>query len=330
MPEPIADVTPEPVSIPMEIGTDPALTRWTMQIPDETPPMGRRQGKPARGVVAPVPAGVAAPSPLPPRMGRAAIDAALRQSTVYPTDRDFDRAVVRFPYVPDVLYHLDIGTDAPMLLMFPPGEEVLLVGGLDRKRFVVTEQMERVDGDPTRYKVEAIEAGVCGRLTVSTVKADYFMEVCSHEKPGLVAVGWKHPPGSDPVPVAQTFPAPGLYRIGYRWETPRGHPAPVWNPIWIGDTADHGKTLILFPKERLTTAAPILLVDGPGGTRQVTNGRGRGQWYEVDRQFHSAELRVGHDEHAEVVRIRQEALSWVRCPGDAGCPPSQTLTENPR
>ena len=242
------------------------------------------------------------------------------RATVSASRGRFDGAILRWSHIPGNLYRVEVGVDAPLTIIIPEDEDYVMSAGLDH-RWILKIPEDRLPGTPLHILLIAPEAKLKGRLTLVTSRAALMMEVRSREHGGLAAVTWALPTAYKP---PYDFLAPGEYRVGYDVAITSGQP--IWAPtsaqVW--DVPKRGKTLILFPPERLTHDAPTFYVIGRDGAKQLTNYRVRGQWYEVDRLFERAELRVGHDEYAEVVTItRGQGYRQLRCPGAAECPPGR-------
>lgn len=252
------------------------------------------------------------------------IQQANKRASRPPRREHFEGAIARLPHQPGFLYTLPVGVDAPLTVMIPADEELIMYQGLDTKRWVVKVPEDHESGTPMYLLIAPREPKLKGRLTVVTTKAAYMMELQSQEHPGLAAVSWVLPAQANGKP-RYDFLAPGEYRVGYKVEVLAGHP--VWAPstqeIAVWDTGPRGKTLIRFPEAMLTHHAPVLYSIGPDGQRQPVNYRKRGLYYEVDQLMVQAELRVGHDDDAgaEVVRITRVApYRAIRCPGASECP----------
>lgn len=92
--------------------------------------------------------------------------------------------------------------------------------------------------------------------------------------------------------------SPAALNFNYRVE-PKGH-APSWTPEHVFD--DGHKVFVKFPANVSTMEIPPLFVIGPKGEAELVNYRFENGYYEVDRLFSVAELRIGTKEQA-VVRI---------------------------
>jgi type IV secretory pathway VirB9-like protein len=85
------------------------------------------------------------------------------------------------------------------------------------------------------------------------------------------------------------------------------------------------KTYILFPPQLAGISAPMIRLIGPNGY-ELVNARMVGSVLVLDHLIErAAELRIGTDPAAEIVRITRQAPRMIACPGDAECPlwPSQ-------
>jgi len=138
------------------------------------------------------------------------------------------------------------------------------------------------------------------------------------------AVRWTYPAPSTPppTPVVEQRPTfwpdtsqPQRYHVGYHIDA--DGPAPDWMPTHVLD--DGRKTYVLFPPTMAYQTAPLLRLIGPQGP-QLVNLRQVGTVYVIDQLLGKAELRVGAEEHAQVVTITRGVLFTITCPGHDLCP----------
>lgn len=262
---------------------------------------------------------MASEPPSPETSPAAVLASAHAHARILPQRRYFDGAILRYPHVPGNVYRVTVGIDAPLTIIIPADQRYVMSAGLDQRWVLKVPEASQEPGQEYFLLLIAPAPKLTSRLTIITDRAAYFLEVVSQVGPGLTSISWDLPAVVAP---ADDFLAHGEYRVGYTIHVASG--SPIWTPLQVWDVPRRHKTLILFPVERLTHEAPVLYVLGADGTKQLVNYRPRGQWYEVDRLFERGELRVGHDESAEVVQVvRSRDYRALRCPGQEGCPPLQ-------
>jgi len=243
-----------------------------------------------------------------------------------------------YDYVPGGVYTVTVALDAPLDVIFEPGEKVQTLLGVDPKpidpgtdqqkpksRWAYQEAMSGLGETATRRVfVQAVEAGASLGLTVTTTKRVYYLKCQSVKTSPIRAVRWTYPPEVETV-LVQDAPAPRLlpapdeahqYHAGYALST--STPAPSWTPRFVVD--DGKKFYIVYPETTLFGTVPLVRLLGPNGP-QVVNSRQYLNVVMLDlADVPKLELRVGTGDQAQTVTITRSALRTITCPGDPACP----------
>jgi type IV secretion system protein VirB9 len=101
--------------------------------------------------------------------------------------------------------------------------------------------------------------------------------------------------------VAPVVEGIALERLNFRYELTGD--TPPWRPLRAFD--DGEKVYIQFPSGIANGELPPLFVIGSRGDAQLVNYRVRSPYYIVDRLFSGAELRLGGEKDAKVVRLNR-------------------------
>jgi type IV secretion system protein VirB9 len=156
-------------------------------------------------------------------------------------------------------------------------------------------------------------------LVIQTDQArTYFVELYSFRETHMVGASWTYPREEFAEQLAQrnaaaqsakqltTLAATRLSDVNceYGIKTIAGNPK--WKPRPGGVCDDGMKTVIRFPYAMAGRDAPVLFLLRGGNTHMV-NYRPQGQMYVIDRLIDGAELRLGQDDEAEVVRIARRS-----------------------
>jgi type IV secretory pathway VirB9-like protein len=270
-----------------------------------------------------------------------------RLQAAKPPPRPATAAETVYDYVPGGVYKITVALDAPLDLILERGEKVQALIGSDPKpirkehtepatepgaaalqvkeRWEYKEAVEGL-GEQAHPHIllRALEAGATLGLTVTTSKRVYYLTCQSVGKSPIRAVWWTYPPELPEAPT-QAGKAPGilphpdtprLYHVGYQLKT--SSPAPTWAPRQILD--DGKQFYIVYPEIVLFGTVPLVRIIGAGGP-QVVNSHQYLNVVMLDlADVPRVELRVGTDEHAELVTITRGTLRTIQCPEDRDCP----------
>jgi type IV secretion system protein VirB9 len=242
---------------------------------------------------------------------RRSVEQANRQAIIRPRRSDFTKSVVVYPDCQGCVYEVTVGFQVITDLVFPPQEHVLKVKGDDW-----FEVEQKTLGEPSQYHVLVLSklsqqefpeiAKRTFRLTIVTNQRTLYLLLNTQDdaRYAMTAVTWK-PREKPKKSTTASIPGPlhGGYSLCYGDCISQHTPIPAWLPTGVGDTDVHGQTVIQLPPAWKAHDAPLLYIIGPDQEKRVTNYRPVGNSLIVDRLFTEAELRVGHDASAAVVRI---------------------------
>jgi type IV secretory pathway VirB9-like protein len=241
-------------------------------------------------------------------------------------------------YEEGTVYKVKVPMKAAVLLMLEPGEEINKVIQ-DRAVVMPGEEsgpwtiLESESHTPRRahVSVQCIHPGQTQGMTILTTRRVYLVDLQSVQSSKIRMVRWTY---DTPVVQAKAKPRllpdpqqPQTLYGGYRWGPVQGQP-PSWNPRQV-ISDQRGKTYIVFPSYLTAVSAPLLRLITSNGP-ELVNYRvdASGTVYILDGLFDLAELRLGHGERAELVRITRGAPVAMRCPDEPSCPqwPAQVAT----
>ena len=232
------------------------------------------------------------------------------------------------PFEDGADYKVLVAVKTPMVVLLQAGERIdhvaqdrtIIPEGEDGSPWTVSESKAHTPPRPVVI-IHATKSGLTQGISITTDRRVYLLDVRSVGASKVRLVRWDY--GPEPVQVKvkpRLLPDPSTsqtYYGGYRIEAATGS-APSWTPRQVVHD-QQGKTYILFPSYLTTITAPLLRLVGSHGP-ELVNYRQVGTTYILDGLFNLAELRVGHGQTAEVVRIHRDAPQRLACPGDAGCP----------
>jgi len=152
-------------------------------------------------------------------------------------------------------------------------------------------------------------------LTLFTNKRSYHLELHSYKNTYMSKVSWSYPSDIENLAYEselnqyQTVAAdkidPSSLNHNYTTKAIKGDPN--WYPVGVFD--DGKRVFIQFPENLGRLEAPALFIVKRSGKAQLVHYRKTGHYYEVDRLFERADLRVGSGSDVEVVRITYKPAS---------------------
>lgn len=235
-----------------------------------------------------------------------AVTAAMEAALHVPTEGRFINAIQVYPYAKGSLYRVFAAPEQVTDIALEPGEALVSVSAGDTSRWVLGDTASGSgETEQVHILVKPIEAGLTTNAMIATDRRTYHLEMVSFDDTYMAAVSWRYPQteivrskrGAKPKPK----PKPATFEIDsldFAYDI-RGDD-PVWKPVRAFD--DGRKVFIEFPEEIASSEAPPLYVLDRDGEPGLVNYRMKGHWYEVDRLFEAAELRIGGKD-AEVVQI---------------------------
>lgn len=157
--------------------------------------------------------------------------------------------------------------------------------------------------------IKPTRPGLSTNLTLYTNKRAYHLEVHSFKNTYMSQIAWEYPAQVQNLAYAQQLNEfqtvvddnldPTSLNHNYKIEAIGDRPR--WFPVGVFD--DGRKVYIQFPEALDRFEAPALFIVRQNGKVQLVNYRKKGLYYEVDRLFERADLRVGSGNDVEVVRI---------------------------
>jgi len=252
------------------------------------------------------------------------IDKANRDASDDPDASGYFNAVQVYQYQPGRLYRI---YTAPMRITdiaLRPGEHIV---GEPASGDIVQWGMARgksVDGgvEQQHLYLKPFRPGLETNLIINTDQRTYICLIHSYKETFMAGVQWRYPKEEMEALAARTnaeaekrrtvTPVVSLdmLNFAYKIEVTDGHPR--WTPSQAFD--DGAKTIIRFPKAMAAREAPALFVLRNDQT-QLVNYRVRsrpgaiGVDFEIDGLIDVAELRLGQDGGAEVVRVVRKGAS---------------------
>lgn len=251
----------------------------------------------------------AAPEPADPRKRVARANTAARME---PARDAFIDAIQLFPYSEGALYQIYAAPGRLTDIMLQEGEELVEQGAVaagDTARWVIG---DTVSGEGASRRIHILVKPIradlpVNSLVINTKRRTYHLELRANASAAMAAVSWQYP--ADQLRALQARNAAAetgqpmaggiaLDKLRFRYAVTGDDVA--WKPVRVFD--DQIKVYIAFPAGIGQGEMPPLFVIGPEGGGQLVNYRVRGQYYEVDRLFAAAELRLGQDPQ-QIVRI---------------------------
>lgn len=260
--------------------------------------------------------------PLPPSTDRRALspessDPRERVSTansaarVEPTRSNYINATQVWPYSPDALYQVYTTPERITDIALQEGEELRSVSAGDTVRWTVG---DTTSGEGTSQRVHILvkpfRSELRTNLVIHSNRRSYHIELTSTEETWMAAVSWDYPldrltqirqASQRAELVAPIIEGIAVERLNFRYELTGD--TPPWRPLRAFD--DGEKVYIQFPSGIANGELPPLFVIGSRGDAQLVNYRVRSPYYIVDRLFSAAELRLGGEKDAKVVRLNR-------------------------
>lgn len=218
-------------------------------------------------------------------------------------------AVTVFDYVEDKVYPVAVSPGFFTAITLQPGEKMpgkVAIGDPDQTKWRVDSTVYGSSKGPVvTILLKPGDAGLKTNLFIATDRRSYQLIVTSFAKPAMDQVRWEYqdePEVARPVVAAQPAPQqvaldPVSFNFDYRISVAHGD-SPRWLPVRTFDTGI--KRYIEFPGNLgQQVSAPALFSIDQAGNAVPIQFRPIGKWYEIDRQFSVAELRLD----GSVVRI---------------------------
>lgn len=244
-----------------------------------------------------------------------AIESANAEAAIQPHPDNFQNSIQVYPYARGALYQVYTAPDQITDIALQPGEELKSVLSGDTSRWVVG---DTVSGEGPEAQAHILvmptTSGLKTNLVIATSRRAYYVELHAFRETYMAAVSWRYPDqplgrslSSAPRPEVRQQPATPaglqLQNLNFRYDISGDEPH--WRPNQVFD--DGRKVYIQFPTRLDQGEAPPLFVLGRDGRTQLVNYRMRENYYEVDRLFARAELRLG-ERQQDVVRISRSDL----------------------
>ncbi len=237
----------------------------------------------------------------------AQVEAANRAALLEPQGDRFRDAVQVFPWTEGGIYRVYTAPGHLTDIALEPGETLIAVAAGDTVRWIVG---DTTSGSGAARQVHILlkpsAAGLATNLVITTDRRIYRLEAEATARTAMAAVSWTYPgnallalSGCATDEGAEEPTAGGdrpLFDFGYALKGDN----PGWRPIRVFD--DGRKVFIEFPPGFARDEAPPLFARAADGASELLNYRVRGRFYEVDRLFGEAELRLGGRKQ-QVVRI---------------------------
>lgn len=229
-------------------------------------------------------------------------------------DRDgYYNAIMTFDYDEGALYRIYTAPLRQTDIMLQPGERMISQpGGGDTTRWKIGSAISQHNGvEQQHLLVKATRPGIYTNLTIFTDRRTYHIELESYKETYMAAVNWNYPNESwkhydlelsktradnDDIDSARV----DLTNTNFAYEITVKDGTPEWKPVRVFDNGV--KTYIQFPNIISVTESPVLYVK-KYGSQQIVNYRTIGRYYVVDGIFPRYELRVGINDHFDVVEI---------------------------
>lgn len=237
-----------------------------------------------------------------------------QQSRQKPSKESFVNAITVYDYEEGALYQLYAAPKMFTEIILQPGEVPTSEPQIgDSARWTLSASKSYKDGVPVQHLlIKPHHAGLKTSIGIYTNKRSYRLEAHSFQNTYMAQVKWHYPReqarlliaklqqerAMDAATVNDSFDVEAL-DFQYKVETLSG-PDPVWKPLSVFNNGE--KVYVQFPESLHTSEAPVLFILKRKGKAQLVNYRVKGLYYEIDRLFDRAELRVG-DQEQDVVRI---------------------------
>lgn len=259
-------------------------------------------------------------APEPVRPSYQVIDTANQAAAREPEAEQFFNAVQSWPFEAGARYRVYTAPFYVTDVALRPGEQIegQLASG-DMMRWVVRVGTSSANGVQQQHVyIKPSRAGLQTNLVIQTNQArTYFIELYSFKETHMVGASWTYPREEFAEQLAQKnateLAAKQLTPLAatsfadvnceYAIKTIAGNPA--WKPRTGGVCDDGNKTIIRFPYAMAGREAPVLFLLRGGNTHMV-NYIPQGQMYVINRLIDGAELRLGQDDEAEIVRIARK------------------------
>jgi len=266
--------------------------------------------------------------PLPPQTSKASselrdpqdrVTRANSSAKVEPTQKNYVNATQVWPFSPDALYQVYASPERITDIALQEGEELVSVSAGDTVRWVIGDTTSGGGANQRAHiLVKPSRDDLKTNLVVNTNRRTYHLELTSTTETWIASIAWSYPldqlvmmkAASQRTEVANpVVQGLSLERLNFRYEI--SGDSPSWKPLRAFD--DGEKVYIQFPNGIAQGEMPPLFVVGAKGDAQLVNYRVRSPYYVVDRLFSAAELRLGDEKNARVVRIsRTDAKSASR------------------
>lgn len=257
-------------------------------------------------------------------------NAANASATQRPAPAGYVNAVMMYDYQFGAVYQVHTSPLYVTTIALKPGEKLISKAAGDTVRWVLGDTLMGGGGtQQTLVLIKPLKPGLRTNIVITTDQRVYFLDALSHEGDGYQnAIAWNYPNDAyealsvktaqvnamDGNTIGQGLTIADLY-FNYDVRTVEGD-RPAWQPSRVFD--DGRKTYIEFPAGLGTVEAPPLFLIN-NGTADLVNYRVKGRFYEVDRLFNVAELRIGNEAQT-IVRItrREQVGSAPPAPLPAG------------
>lgn len=257
-------------------------------------------------------------APAPARPSYEVIEAANRAAVQEPRTDQYLNAVQSWPFELGATYKI---YTAPMYvcdLALRAGEKIQGIASGDSVRWLMATGTSMANGvEQQHVYIKPTRPGLETNLVIQTDQRTYFAELYSFKTTHMVGVSWTYPREEFAAQVARKkevaqaakqytpMNATNLADIHCDYVIKVIAGEPRWKPIAVCD--DGYKTVIRFPRAMAQREAPVLFLLRGGNTHmanflpQPQNGS-----YVIPRLIDGAELRLGQDDEAEVVRIARK------------------------
>lgn len=279
----------------------PAPTSPTSAIPPVTAPVAT---DPMPAIAPP-----AAPRRrLPPSPAELRVRVANRAATLEPATSDYINAVQVYPFSDGAVYHVLTAPGQVTDIALQPGEALGAVAAGDTVRWVIGDTASGTgESRRTHVLVKPFAPRLTTNIIITTDRRTYHLSLTSAGRSAMVAISWTYPQdqlialkaAADRARAAQPV-ATGLLVDQLHFNYVISGDRPAWRPVRAFD--DGRQTFIEFPADLGTGEAPPLFLVDEKGAAQLVNYRVQGRYYVVDRQFETAELRLGM-KRQDIVRI---------------------------
>lgn len=252
-------------------------------------------------------------------------------ATQRPAPAGFVNAVMMYDYAFGAVYQVHTAPLFVTTIALRPGEKLISKAAGDTVRWILGDTLMGSPGgkQQTLVMIKPLKPDLRTNVIITTDQRVYLLDVVSHDGDGYQnVVAWNYPQEAyealtaqaadinshDSNTIGEGLSITDLY-FDYDVRTIEGH-RPAWTPSRVFDDGD--KTYIEFPAGLGTVEAPPLFLIN-NGSADLVNYRVKGRYYEVDRLFNVAELRIGNETQT-VVRItrREEVGSAPPAPLPAG------------